>query len=314
MSFNSTTRRMPPYVGNSSALEFSFTFKIRDRSHLSVTVLRVADLTIYDLDVGTDFLVSGVGEDAGGSITLRNSAQAWLDASGFLATGFSLFILGATTQNQTASIKNQGPTFNPVVIENQFDKLAMVDQEQQDAIDRSVKLPVTLTSVDFNPTLPADIVTNGGGKVPVLNALGTAWAAASAWVSLATINAAISAVGTTAASAAAAAASAVTAAASVAAAAVSAAAAAASAVAAAASAAAAAGTAGTPFQESLVGTFAAGNTTYPLTHPPVANATLLGFLGISIQTQNVDYTIAGQTVTFIGIDTSAQNFLAYYRF
>lgn len=67
-------------------------------------------------------------------------------------------------------------------------------------------------------------------------------------------------------------------------------------------------------QELLTGTYAAGNTTYTLTQTPTAAAELLAFLGVSPQIQGTDYSLSGVTVTFTGVDTTANQLLAFYRY
>lgn len=86
-----------------------------------------------------------------------------------------------------------------------------------------------------------------------------------------------------------------------------------SATAAAASAAAAAAASSTPIQEKLVGNFTGGNTDYTTSQTPVA-ATLLVFLGAVPQEQGVDYTLSGTTIRFTGVDVSASDVIAYYRY
>jgi hypothetical protein len=44
--------------------------------------------------------------------------------------------------SQTTDIRNQSQVFNDV-LEDTYDKLVMIDQQQQDEIDRSLKFPET---------------------------------------------------------------------------------------------------------------------------------------------------------------------------
>ncbi len=71
---------------------------------------------------------------------------------------------------------------------------------------------------------------------------------------------------------------------------------------------------GTAKQESLTGTYAGGNTTYTLTYTPTAAPEVLAILGTNPQTQGVDYTISGTTITFIGQNTTASLLLVKYRY
>lgn len=75
-----------------------------------------------------------------------------------------------------------------------------------------------------------------------------------------------------------------------------------------------AGGGGTPDQQSLTGTYGGGNTTYTLPNAPTDPMEVIGFLGGVFQVQGVHYTISGQTVTFAGEDTTADNFNCFYRY
>ncbi|WP_282460093.1 hypothetical protein, partial [Mycoplasmopsis arginini] len=91
----------------------------------------------------------------------------------------------------------------PETHEDTFDKLVMLDQQQQDEIDRSVKLPETVSGSDFDTTLPSDIL-DSADKVPVMNATGDGFAAVSAWPTVGAISTAAASAAAAAASAAAA--------------------------------------------------------------------------------------------------------------
>lgn len=156
MTLSSATSRVS-YTGNGAVDTYSYTFKIFDQDDLLVTVKNTSDVETT-LTITTDYTVSGVGDTGGGSIALVNSSQAWLDVDGDLLTGYILVIRRVRSIVQETDIRNQG-TFYPETHEDEFDKLTMVDQQQQDELDRSIKLPETLTSLDFDPTLPSDINT-----------------------------------------------------------------------------------------------------------------------------------------------------------
>lgn len=67
-------------------------------------------------------------------------------------------------------------------------------------------------------------------------------------------------------------------------------------------------------QEVLVGTFAAGNTTYTLSQTPNQALGLFFTLGTNPQAQVTNYTLSGATVTFVGVDTSASTGIATYQY
>lgn len=225
MSVSSTINRND-YTGNGAVDTYAYGFRIFANTELRVTVRNTTTDVETTLTLSTDYTVTGVGEVSGGNVVLVNSSQAWLDGDGDLSSDYTLTIRRVLALKQETDIRNQGD-FYPETHEDQFDRSVMISQQQQDEINRSVKLPESIQSSEFDGELPAGIV-GAVSKCPITNTDGDGWAAASDWPTASAINGA-------AASAAAASASETAAAASEAAAAASAAAAAASAAAAAAS-------------------------------------------------------------------------------
>lgn len=135
------------YVGNGSTADYDYLFKIFSQDDLSV-IVRDSDGVETVLVLDTDYSVSDVGEDAGGSISLIDAGQSWIDGSGFLDSGFSLSIRRTPEVIQQTDIKNQGD-FYPEVYEAALDKLCFIDQKQQDEIDRSFKLAPSLDPADY---------------------------------------------------------------------------------------------------------------------------------------------------------------------
>lgn len=168
MTINSTTSRNA-HTGNGSVSNYSYTFYIFEDSDLLVTVKNTDDEETT-LVLTTDYTVNGAGELTGRSIDLVSSGQAWLTA-GKLTTGYIITIRRVRPLEQETDIRNQGE-YLPEVIENTFDHLLMVDQQQQDELDRSVKFPETVSSADFDPTLPAEITAN---YYPRVNPTGDGW-------------------------------------------------------------------------------------------------------------------------------------------
>ena len=150
MTIASTTNRNN-YTGNGSVSAYDYTYRIFDEDDLLITV-RDTDDVETTLVISTDYTVSGVGDDGGGTVTLVNSNQDWLDSGGDLLTGYILSIRRVRPLLQETDIRNQGD-FLPETHEDEFDRGVMVSQQQQDELDRSVKLSETFTGVDV--TLPA---------------------------------------------------------------------------------------------------------------------------------------------------------------
>ncbi len=158
------------YIGTGALDTYSYTFLIFLATDLVVTRTDTGGVEVTLL-LNTDFTVTGVEDPNGGTIVLT---------AGNLATNFELTIRRVRPLAQNTDIRNQGDFF-PEVHEDSFDNATMVDQQQQDAIDRSVKLPVSVIPVtDFDPTFPTDI-DGAISKSPVTNLTGDGWALASTW-------------------------------------------------------------------------------------------------------------------------------------
>lgn len=156
-------------TGNNSTPNYSFTFRILAESHLLVTVRHPTTGVETTLALTTDYTVSGVGNVSGGAIALV-AGKAWM-TSGNLTTGWHITIRGVEPLVQGTDIRNQGDYY-PEGIEDQFDYQMRIAQQQQDELDRSVKLPETVAASGFDTTLPADIASNPDATI-VVNAGGT---------------------------------------------------------------------------------------------------------------------------------------------
>lgn len=166
------------YTGNGAVDTYSYTFKVFSEDHLQVTVRDTSDVETV-LTKTTHYTVTGVGETAGGTIVLVNGAFDWIDAEGDLKSSYVITIRRVVPLTQTTDIRNAG-TFYASTHEDQFDKQTMISQQQQDEINRSVKLPTTVSSSDFDPTLPSDIL-DSADKVPMMNATGDGFEDAANW-------------------------------------------------------------------------------------------------------------------------------------
>jgi len=142
MTIASETNRND-YTGNGATSVYSYNFKIFDDADLLVTERDTSDVeTTYVLD--TDYTVSGAGDTAGGSITLT---------AGNLTSGYALTIRRVVDLTQETDIRNQGE-FYPEGHEDEFDLLVMADQQQQNDLNRSVKMAETEVLADVDATLP----------------------------------------------------------------------------------------------------------------------------------------------------------------
>lgn len=130
------------YLGDGTSAVFPFNFKIFDASELDVKIIDPAQ-NVTELTLTTDFTVQGVRATNGGSITL---------VSGNLLDNYTLLIKRVRPLKQTTSIRNETDYFASVH-ETTFDKLVMIDQQQQEEIDRSLKL-AEYEDPSFDPTFP----------------------------------------------------------------------------------------------------------------------------------------------------------------
>lgn len=149
MTISSNIRKAGPFVGNGTASNFAFTFKVFQASDLEVVRLNVSTTIETVLVINSDYTVSlnaDQNSNPGGSITLT---------AGALASGFNLVITSDIENLQPTDIVNQGG-FYPDVIEDALDRSTIQIQQLQEAVDRSAKLPIT-SSADAD-ALVADIV------------------------------------------------------------------------------------------------------------------------------------------------------------
>ncbi len=131
MTVPSTTNRMM-YLGNDTAAEYPFTFRIFNASHLLVTQAD-ADGAETTLVLNNDYTVDGVADAAGGSVTLT---------AGNLPSGYTLAIRRVVPLVQEIDLRNQG-SFFAETHEDAFDYLTMALQQLQDGHDRTMTLAET---------------------------------------------------------------------------------------------------------------------------------------------------------------------------
>lgn len=129
------------YTGNGSTATYDYSFKIVDETHLTV-VVRDTDDAEHSLSIGTDYTVTGVASDSGGTIVLVDGDQAWIDSSGFLADDMILSITRNIPYTQTTDVRNQADYY-PEIHETAFDKLVMMIQQLKDEMSRSFKSQVS---------------------------------------------------------------------------------------------------------------------------------------------------------------------------
>ena len=190
MTINSTTRKTNNLAGNGNTHTYPFAFKVFADSEIVVKKLEVSTSieTTLTLGVNNDYIVT-LNEDQngnpGGSITLKSGGNNYN-----LPSGFQVVITSAVQSLQGTDLTNQGGFF-PEVINDALDKSAILHQQQQELLDRSIKFSLTNTigslEITENATARANKVLgfDNLGEFNVVQELGTYrgnWATSRAYV------------------------------------------------------------------------------------------------------------------------------------
>jgi hypothetical protein len=149
MTVNTKKITSGPYTGNGVADTFSYTFKVNDKTELSV--YETDDIGVQiELIVDTDYTVNTVGNDSGGTITR---------VAGALPTNYEWYIRSNYDETQLTAFTSQGAFF-PDLHENAMDKLTFLIQQLLDKISRTFSL-----SDSYSGPLPLTLENPDGGKV-----------------------------------------------------------------------------------------------------------------------------------------------------
>lgn len=149
MTVNTKKITSGPYAGNGIADTFSYTFKVEDKTELSVFETDDAGVQT-ELTVDTDYTVNTVGVDGGGTITR---------VAGPLPTGYEWYIRSNYEETQLTAFTSQGAFF-PDLHELAMDKLTLLIQQILDKIGRTFRL-----SDSYSGPLPLTLENPDGGKV-----------------------------------------------------------------------------------------------------------------------------------------------------
>ncbi len=136
MTVNTQNIRSGPYVGNGTTVEFAYTFPIQETSQVAVYFIDEFD-EIFSWTLGTDYTVSGVGDDDGGVITATVAPEE----------NQKILIISDYDATQDSEISSQGAFF-PDIHEDAFDKLTMLVQQLEYKVNRSVRIS------DIDPDVP----------------------------------------------------------------------------------------------------------------------------------------------------------------
>ncbi len=174
--------RVTIHAGDGQTVAFAYGFTILSASELTV-IKRPVSGPDQTLTLGVDFTLSGIGQSGGGLVTYTTAP----------VSGDTLFHIGATTRASALDLEQAGQ-FPSSAVEEGFDRLTRIAQEQDERIDRTIVTPLGEPA----PALPREadranrlLAFSGDGKTftPLGNAgvLDSALAAALNTFSLDTI-------------------------------------------------------------------------------------------------------------------------------
>lgn len=141
MTVSSSTAKVS-YSGNGATQAFAVPFYFLADSQLTVT-LRLADGSESTKVLGVDYTVTGAGVLTGGTVTMTVAP----------ASGTTLVIVRNVPLTQETDLQ-PNDRLPAETLEQTVDKLTMITQQLDEAVDRSLKFPVT-DSPSFSSVLPS---------------------------------------------------------------------------------------------------------------------------------------------------------------
>ncbi|RWF74526.1 MAG: hypothetical protein EOQ34_05205 [Mesorhizobium sp.] len=131
MTVPSATNRSGPYNGNGVTTVFDYEFKITNENYIKVIKADAAGVETV-LTIDADYVVSDVGNPAGGQVALTVP----------LPTGQTLTMIPNVPFTQEIDLENQGAYYAETV-EAGLDLATMRDQQLQEQISRAVTIPAS---------------------------------------------------------------------------------------------------------------------------------------------------------------------------
>jgi len=147
MTVNTTSIISGPYTGNDTLDEYSYTFRVEDKSELKVWETPLGGTKTL-LTVDTDYTVNNIGTDGGGTITR---------IAGNLPTGSVWYIRANYPDTQLIEFGSQGAFF-PDIHEAMADKLTFLVQQIDELQSRAVHLSESEALI-ANPELPTPVAS-----------------------------------------------------------------------------------------------------------------------------------------------------------
>ena len=178
MTVSSTTKRNS-YTGNGSTTTFAYSFKIFDDDDITVILRTTATGAETVQTKTTHYSVTGVGSASGGNVVFGSAPTS----------AQTVVLLRQTAQTQATDYTPNDP-FPAASHEDALDKLTLMTQDQQDELDRSIKLSRTNTMTSTEFTVGATdrankiLAFDSSGELSVTQELGTNrgdWAASTSY-------------------------------------------------------------------------------------------------------------------------------------
>ena len=132
-----TTTATKAFTGDGSTTDFAYNFKILASSDLTVYLRLIASPYTETLQTETThYSVAGVGDAGGGTVTMVTAPP----------TTDQLILLRAVPQTQLTDY-TANDAFPAETHEEALDRLAMIVQDQQETLDRTLKVSKTVTDL-----------------------------------------------------------------------------------------------------------------------------------------------------------------------
>lgn len=138
MTVPSEINRSGPYNGNGVTTVFDYEFKITNENYIKVIKADAAGVEAI-LTLDADYIVSDVGNPAGGQVALTVP----------LPTGQTLTMIPSVPFTQEIDLENQGAYYAETV-ERGLDLAVLRDQQLQEQISRAVQIPASEDPAQLN--------------------------------------------------------------------------------------------------------------------------------------------------------------------
>lgn len=128
-----TTNRQVIHTGNGVTTVFPYTFRIPETSMLSVLLQDATTGEITSILSSSQYSVTGIGDDGGGSVTYPLSGSP-------ISSAVKIIIRRTVPYTQSTDLVNQSGFF-PETIEEQLDRMVMQTQQLAEETGRAIKVP-----------------------------------------------------------------------------------------------------------------------------------------------------------------------------